>query len=206
MSVQMLSAALLGSAETSLNKLLQQDPRTLQRLAALSGKVIRLEISQPTFSLTLLPGNSGLDLFLHSESPADLTLTGKAQDFIQMASAESSNDKLFGKGISISGDTGLATAFSTILKTFSLDWENWLGDLLGDTVAHPLASFIRNQRQQFGLMQQSLTANSVEYLQEELGVLPPRAEIEGFLEDVDQLRDATERLEARISALRHKSD
>ena len=203
MSVQMLSAALLGSAETSLNQLLQQDPRTRQRLTALSGKVIRLEISQPTLTITLLPGTAGFDLLLHSESPADLTLTGKAQDFIQMASAENSSDKLFGKGISISGDTGLATEFSNLLKKFSIDWEAWLGDLLGDTLAHPLASFMRSQKHQFEQIQHSLSANSVEYLQEELGILPPRAEIDGFLEAVDQLRDATERLEARINALRH---
>lgn len=203
MSVQMLSAALLGSTETSLNQLLHQDPRTLQRLAVLSGKVIRLEISQPTLNLTLLPGPSGLDLLLHSESPADLTLSGKAQDFIQMASAESSSDKLFGKGISISGDTGLATAFSNSLKGFNIDWEAWLGDRLGDTVAHPLAHFIRNQKQQFEQIQHSLSANTVEYLQEELGILPPRAEIDSFLEGVDQLRDATERLEARINSLCH---
>ncbi|WP_417584259.1 ubiquinone anaerobic biosynthesis accessory factor UbiT [Nitrincola sp.] len=203
MSVQMLSAALLGSAETSLNQLLQQDPRTLRRLAALSGKAIRLEINQPTLTITLFPGTAGLDLFLHSEGPADLTLTGKAQDFIQMASAKNSSDKLFGKGISISGDTGLATEFSNLLKNFSIDWEAWLGDLVGDTFAQPLASFIRNQKQQASNIQHSLTANSVEYLQEELGILPPRAEIEGFLEAVDQLRDATERLEARINALRH---
>jgi ubiquinone biosynthesis protein UbiJ len=205
MSVQMLSAALLGSAETSLNKLLQQDPKTLQRLAALSGKVICLQISQPTLSLTLLPGPDGLDLLLHSESPADLTLSGQAQDFIQMASAENSSDKLFGKGISISGDTGLATAFSHTLKGFSIDWEAWLGDLIGDTFAHPLAGFIRNQKQQLERIQQSLTANSVEYLQEELRILPPRAEIDGFLEAVDQLRDATERLEARIHVLSRRS-
>ncbi|KGK41613.1 hypothetical protein LH51_13385 [Nitrincola sp. A-D6] len=141
MAVQMLSAALLGSAETSLNKLLQQDPVTLQRLAALTGKVICLQISQPTLSLTLHPGPNGLDLLLHSESPADLTLSGAAQDFIQMASSENSTDKLFGKGIKISGDTGLATTFSSILKDFSIDWEAWLGDRVGDTLAHPLAGF-----------------------------------------------------------------
>ncbi|WP_160173730.1 hypothetical protein [Nitrincola sp. A-D6] len=45
----------------------------------------------------------------------------------------------------------------------------------------------------------------MEYLQEELRILPPRAEIDGFLEAVDQLRDATERLEARINTLRHHS-
>lgn len=203
MSVQMLSAALLGSAESSLNKLLQQDPRTLQRLTELSGKVIRVEFSQPTLSLTLLPGPTGLDLLLHSECPTDLTLSGKAQDFIQMASAENSSDMLFGKGVSISGDTGLATAFSNLLKDFSIDWEAWLEDLLGDTLAHPLASFFRTQKHQFEQIQRSLSANSVEYLQEELGILPPRAEIDGFLEAVDQLRDATERLEARVYALRN---
>lgn len=202
MSVELLTAAMIGTAETSLNQLLKKDPKTLKQLEKLSGKVIRFDIRQPTLHLTLVPNAEGIDLLLHSEATTDLTLSGQASDFIQMLYSSNPDEKLFGKGIDVLGDTGLATQFSQLLRDFSIDWEAWLADIVGDTTAHPLAQFINQQRQFFSQARQSLTDNTVEYLQEELGVLPPRPEIEEFMEKVDQLRDDVERLEARINALR----
>ncbi|KDE40261.1 MAG: SCP2 domain-containing protein [Nitrincola lacisaponensis] len=205
MPVELLSATLIGTAEASLNLLLKKDPATRQRLAALSGKVIRLEMEQPRLNLTLLPGQAGLDLLLNSEAVADLTLSGKASDFMLMLQQQHAEDKLFGKGIDLQGDTGLATQFSQAIKGFKLDWEAWLADLIGDTAAHPLAHFLHQQGQYWQQAGQSLTQNTSEYLQEELRLLPPRAEIEQFIEDIEQLRDDVARLEARINALNHPS-
>ena len=47
----------------------------------------------------------------------------------------------------------------------------------------------------------SFTGSVVEYLQEEDRDLPTRVEVDEFLESVDQLRDASERLEARLARL-----
>jgi len=202
MSVELFAAAIIGTAETSLNELLKKDPKTLKQLERLSGKVIRFEIRQPTLHITLVPNSAGMDLLLHSEAIADLVLSGQASDFMQMLYSSSPDEKLFGKGIDVQGDTGLATQFSQMLRDFSIDWEAWLGDIIGDTTAHPLAQFVTQQREYFSKARKSLTDNSVEYLQEELRILPPRPEIEAFMEDIDQLRDDVERLEARINALR----
>lgn len=201
MAVELFAAALIGTAESSLNQLLQKDPKTLKQLERLSGKVIRFELRQPTLSLTLVPNAAGIDLLLRSEITADLILSGQASDFMQMLYSDSPDEKLFGKGIDVQGDTGLATQFSQILGDFSIDWEAWLADIIGDTAAHPLARCVQQQRQSFHKATQSFSANSVEYLQEELRILPPRAEIDAFMEKVDQLRDDVERLEARIQAL-----
>ncbi len=43
---------------------------------------------------------------------------------------------MFGKSISVSGDSALATRFSKILIDAALDWEAILAQLLGDLPAH----------------------------------------------------------------------
>lgn len=202
MAVQMIQTALLDGAEESLNRLLQQDSATLARLAQLEGRVIRIEISEPDCWLYLLPHNRGVDLLNHFETEPDLVLRGSSADLLQMAQSDNARDKLFGRGVEVEGDQALARAFKAALKGFTLDWEAWLGDLIGDTAAHPLAELIRTQARLLQQGGQSLTQNMTEYLQEEIRVLPPRAEIEGFIEEVGQLRDDLERLEARVNLLR----
>lgn len=198
MAADLFTAALMATAETSLNQLLQKDPKTLQQLGQLAGKVIRFDISQPSLQLTLIPSAAGLELLLQASAPADLTLQGQASDFLQLLSSESPDEKLFGKGIDVHGDTGLATQFSQLLRGFSIDWEAWLADYIGDTAAHPVATFINQQGKALRHASQSLSQNTLEYLQEEIKLLPPRVEVEVFIEQVEQLRDDVDRLEARI--------
>ena len=47
----------------------------------------------------------------------------------------------------------------------------------------------------------TLARNTAEYLTEESRDLPARVEVEEFLEDVDRLREAVDRLESRVAAL-----
>lgn len=201
MAVELFTAALIGTAEISLNQLLQKDPKTLKQLERLSGKIIRIDMRQPIICVTLVPSAEGIDLLLQSEATADLVLSGQSSDFLQMLYSSSPDEKLFGKGIDVEGDTGLATQFSQLLKDFSIDWEAWLGDMIGDTAAQPISQFIHQQRQALTKASHSLQANGIEYIQEELRILPPRPEVEELMESIDQLRDDAERLEARVQAL-----
>ncbi|WP_151705188.1 ubiquinone biosynthesis accessory factor UbiJ [Nitrincola alkalilacustris] len=201
MAVQMIQTALLDTAEQSLNLLLRQDHQTLARLDRLSGRVIRIEITEPEQWFYLLPHGKGLDLLSHFETEPDLILRGTCASLLQMAQSENSRDLLFGKGVEVEGDQALASEFKKALAGFAIDWEEWLGDLLGDTLAHPLAELFRAQKQFLQQSGQSLTLNMTEYLQEEARVLPPRAEIEGFIEEVGETREAVDRLEARINRL-----
>ena len=49
-----------------------------------------------------------------------------------------------------------------------------------------------------------VSANSTEYLQHELGALPPSHVVERFLHDVDILREDADRLAVRVERLRQR--
>jgi len=195
----MLSASLLGLAEQSLNRILQQDPVTLNRLGELAGKVIAVHSTQPDFNLFLLPHSDGIDLLAHYDGEADVTLSGSAPLLARLPIA--GNEVLFGGGVELRGNSALAHRLQAILADTRIEWEAWLGNLLGDAAGHEVA---RGLRALFGYSRNSAASvlqSTQEYLQEEARVLPTRVEIEMFMDEVDQLRERAERLEARIRQL-----
>ena len=195
----MASAALLTLVEEGLNRVLSQDPVTLKRLDSLSGRTIGIHCTAPEFRLCLLPHGQGIDLLQHSATLPDVTLHGSAVDLIRLPTA--GNAVLFGQGIQIEGNSALAHSLQTILADSRIDWEAWLGDLIGDTAAHPLAQLLRGTGRQLEYTGSSLLHSLEEYLHEEARLLPTRIEIEQAGEEIDTLRTATDRLEARLGLL-----
>ncbi|WP_051559926.1 ubiquinone biosynthesis accessory factor UbiJ [Marinobacterium jannaschii] len=204
--LSMLNATLLTLAEQGCNQLLQQDQATLNQLQSLQGKVIAIEIDNPVFHLCLIPHNEGLQIQQDYAGDADVTLSGSPADFLRLLSSPDKADAMFGKGIQIRGDSALATRFQNILSSAHIDWEEKLGDLIGDLPAHQLAELLRWKGSSYKQAASSLMMNFEEYLKEESGLIPARPEVEGFLEQVDQLRDGADRLEARIGLLQQKLD
>ncbi|WP_020681996.1 ubiquinone biosynthesis accessory factor UbiJ [Marinobacterium rhizophilum] len=202
MPVNMFNATLMTLLEQSLNRLLSRDPVTLRALGRLDGRVIALEISSPVpMKLFLIPNNEGLQLQQHYGDEPDASIAGSASALLRLVSSEDKAAALFGKGVTISGDSVLANRLQAILADSDIDWEGLLADQIGDLAAHQAANFVRQQRSYWRQTGSSLSHNLGEYLQEEALLLPPRAELEGFMADVDTLRQRSDRLEARLQRL-----
>ena len=201
----MIGATLLTLAETSLNRVLAQNPRTLQQLEALAGCEVAIHCTAPEFNLYLLPHGKGIDLLGQSATEPDVRLTGSALNLMRLPSA--GNAVLFGQGVDIEGNSALAHRLQQILAESRIDWEAWLGNLIGDTAAHPLAQLLRGTGAQLQHTGSSLMHSLDEYLHEEARLLPTRVEVEIARDAIESLRAATDRLDARISRLeRQRSD
>lgn len=202
MTTGMINATLLTLAEESLNTLLARDPVTLARLGELAGREIRVESTQPGWHLYLLPHNQGIDLLAESAGEPDACVHGSALNLMRLPQA--GNQVLFGHGVTIEGDSGLVHRLQQILADSQIDWEAWLADLIGDTLAHPLANLLRSAGQQLRYSSNSLIHSLEEYLHEEARLLPTQVEIDIWQEGVEELREATDRLEARIARLENR--
>ena len=197
----MINATLLTLAETSLNKLLRLSPDTVDQLSQLNSKVIAIQLTSPAATLSLQPSGEGIQIDQFERDDADVTLSGSGSDFFRLLTAADSSDAMFGKSITVSGDSGLATRFSKILIDAALDWEAILAQLLGDLPAHEVARYLRWKAQLYLNTGNSLMLNLEEYLKEELRILPSAPEVSQFSSEVDQIRQDTERLSARIARL-----
>jgi ubiquinone biosynthesis protein UbiJ len=195
--------AALGALETALNAALALDPDTLRRLADLDGKVIALELQQPSFTLYLAPHAKGLRLMAYFDGAADTTLTGTPAGFLKLARSTPGSG-LFTGEVSIRGDVELGRRFQHIFNTLDFDWEEHLAHLTGDVIAHQTGNLLRGFGAWVQQAGESLRRSSGDYLKEESGILPTRPEVEAFARAVEALRSDADRLEARIKHLRRR--
>jgi len=195
----------LEGLEQSLNRLLALDPEARQRLAGLHGRVIRIDLLGTGIRLNFVPGHDGrLQIVGGSEVVPDCTLSGSPIDLLRASNHTSGHAQLFAGRVQIDGDTSIAQRFSEALARIDIDWEEQLTKLTGDIAAHEIARAARALGRKGGRLGQSARDNLSEYLTEEARLLPHRFEVEDFLEDVDSVRDAVDRIAARIALLEQR--
>jgi ubiquinone biosynthesis protein UbiJ len=201
-----VSAALTATVEALLNQAILLDPETPARLAPMHGKVIRLDLLGLGASLYLIPNPSGIQVLNAFEGEADCTLRASPFDLMRMRGTKESADQLFKGSVAIEGDNALAQAFGALLADLDIDWEEQLSRVTGDIAAHEIGKRVRSAISWGRSVNRTTEQNLQEYLQEELRLLPARAEVTVFLDEVDRLRDDAERLEARLQRLRQRLD
>ena len=79
--------------------------------------------------------------------------------------------------------------------------EDALAEYLGQSVGHNIAELIRYKAVQAKRTGERMPDYVHDVLTEELRALPSRFELEDFYDEVDELREGYERLEARVNAL-----
>ncbi|KHD11564.2 hypothetical protein PN36_02395 [Candidatus Thiomargarita nelsonii] len=182
--------------ETLLNQALRWNPsNSLQKL---SGKIIRIESSG--IDLTLFPDNQGIIVLSHYDGDVDVCISGAPFTLLRLLlqdEATLSNTP----DVTITGKMSIAQHLFQLMKELDIDWEEQLAQRLGDMPAHKLATLFRQGKNYTNTRLDSLQHNISEYLQEETRHLPPRPEMEIFLNAVDTLRDDLERLEQRVRRL-----
>lgn len=199
-----LSALAVDGLERALNAYLALDPEAGSALARLQGRVIAVHLLVPDLTLYLVPAADGLQILRHIEGEPDCTLTGTPLALARLGTAREKADELFTGGVRVSGDTELGQRFGEVLGALDIDWEEQLSRLAGDVLAHQIGRGVRGLTRWAGATGRTLVQDLGEYLQEEARLVPARLEAEAFLQDVDDLRDDVERLEARVARLERR--
>lgn len=204
----MLWHGVLEFAQVTINGLIAQDVGAQAQLQQLQGKVLRIRCTEPAFSCLVWPSVQGLSLEKEcwDESiPAldvDAEICGTSAQFRRFMLAGVEQERLLFQGqLQLSGDTQLVQRLQTILKTIDLDWSRLLESSLGTVptalLLAPLKALQTWRQQALGTSQ----ADWQEYLQYELSVLPSRHELHYYCNNINGLRQSTERLEARVQRL-----
>ncbi|KAA6187427.1 sterol-binding protein [Thiohalocapsa marina] len=196
-----LPDAALAAVQTAVNAVLGLDPEGAARLAAIQGRVLRLELAGFGTRVCVVPGKATLMLYGNYQAEPDCTVRGSAAALLGMALAEHREDSVFSGDVEISGDNALAQTLGEILQGLDIDWQELLSKAVGDVVAEGIARQARDADRWARRSADTLTRNLGEWLQEEARMLPARDELQGFLDAVDTLRDDTERLAARVDRL-----
>ncbi len=202
-----LPAAALAALETAINGALALDPLTPPRLAELAGRVIAVQVTDLDLTLYLVCGPLGMELLGTYEGEPDATIRGSSLALLGQGIGDPDQGAAVMRGeVELLGDTRLAQRMQRILREMEIDWEGHLARLTGDLVAHQVGRLARAGFGWLGDTRRSLEADLREYLEEELRLLPAAAEMEQFLEEVDETRAWADRLEARLRLLEQRPE
>jgi ubiquinone biosynthesis accessory factor UbiJ len=185
--------------ETALNHALSLDPDTQGKLATLDGRSVQLHLRGVDVALAITVENSHLKVGPAPES-SDLRVAATPGSLLSMLFRRQNESLAPGK-VEIAGDAELARRLEKLASGFAPDFEEAFARTFGDVIGVPLAKAVREGLSHARETSSHLTQDAAAWLRDETRMAVAPGEVEGFLDDVDTLRERTERLEARLARL-----
>ncbi|KPE36297.1 ubiquinone biosynthesis accessory factor UbiJ [Pseudomonas aeruginosa] len=201
----LLIQAVLAAAETGINRVLRLDGTALPRLRRLSAKVIEVDCLSPPLRVFILPAGDGLHFAAQHEAEVDCTLRAPAGNLLHLALARDKTRVLHSPEVSMDGDSAALLELAGILQSLELDWEYELSRWLGPLATQVLGSGLRDASRWSAQSLHSLRLNLADYLAEESRTLVGQHEAEARFAELDQLKPALDRLDARVGRLSQKT-
>ncbi len=185
----------LAVLEIALNRLLALDPKTLERLAALDGRVIQLQVPALGLQFTFAPHRGGLQCLSTAPEAVDARISGRLADLLRAQAGGGL------EGLQIEGDRHLASAFASALREARIDWPELLAPWLGDVATQRGVQALESLTGALREGADSLLRSGAEFLQYERPMLVSAAEWDSFRAEVADLYEAVSALERRIALL-----
>ena len=196
-----LPNAIATLLESSINRYLALDPSVQASIDALEDKSITLELKEFPFPFCFRIENKRLKVLSELEVPTDVSLSTSIPALLQMTLTTEGDESVLGSEIDMSGNMDVGRDFRNIFKNVDIDWEEILSKYTGDIIAHKLGNGYRQFSRWLGNTNQTIQKDIAEYLQEESRQLPSTFEITDYINAVDNVRLAVERVEARLKIL-----
>lgn len=198
-----LPGVLAGLLEAAVNRLLATDQNSAARLERLDGRLVELQIEGFGIDLFFAFTRHRVQVGLEAGREPDTVISGTPPALFAMAlPEEDSGWSRPGSRVRIAGDATLARDLERLFSRLDPDWEAelsiWFGEVLGPQIASGGKAALEQLRESAVTFREW----TGDYLQQADGPLAQAPQIREFSAAVDALRDATDRLEARLRILR----
>jgi len=194
-----IGSIIINLINKAMNKSLSYDMVSVKKLDSFNHSVIKVELVSTPFEFYIKVVDRQVLLSKNHSGEVSTTIKGSPLALFSMNAEE----PIVGiKNVEIYGDANTGQFFAKWMKNINFDWEEAWCDLLGDSMG-VRASNIAKGLLDFGKrFKDSMVNNASEYLVEESRDLIAPSEMEDFLDDVDDLKADTARLEQQIMALK----
>lgn len=183
-----------------IDRQVEGSPRARQLLEQLEGRRMRIHARFSPWRITLHASSGRLLLRRDDPTTADVELSGTPLGLLALLREEPAAVIRRGDA-TLAGDGETGARYQELAALLRPDLEAGLARVIGDIPAYGVGSLLRRALD-YGRASATTQAQNVgEYLAHEKRVLVPRAEARQFLEQVDGLRERTDRLAARVKRL-----
>lgn len=196
-----LPAALAAMLETGINAVLALDENSAVRLQRLEGRLLELELKGIGINLFITASDDRFRISTEHDGEVDTRISGTPGALFALGVPEWGNAR---SDVEISGNANLARDLEALFSKMEPDWGEPLSQVFGDVIGHQIATAFK-QGADWARDAATATATSMaDFLRDESGMIVDRNSLDEFLDGVDQLRDAADRLEARLRRLREE--
>jgi len=139
----------------ALNRALEYDPQTQQKLSGLAGKSLLIASTAPRFTASLLFTDRQIIILPSDECAAPSMLSGTTPALIRLLMAGDS-DAAEQCQVELNDDDELIPTLLTLSREIDIDWEALLAEHTGDVAAHLFGETLRKAQH----FQQDISARS----------------------------------------------
>ena len=188
--------------ELALDRIVALDPATRDALLALEGRELAVAVQAPPLALRVKVHGGRLAVGPDRDArEADLSVRTTLGAILGQLLPGRDGALPVGQ-VRISGDAELARRLQQIVQRYEPDIEEAFARVFGDVLGVQIARALERGLGWTRDSARSVLQDTAEYLGEESRDLVPRAELAQFLDEVDELRDAVERLERKVGRVR----
>ena len=191
-----------GAACRGINHVLSSEPWATGELTRHAGKTILLKLPVGDLCFEITP--AGLLAVSEASDTSSLVLEVSARALSELTGSTGSLREQAFKAVKITGDADLAQLLGRLVGQVRWEYEEDLARLVGDATAN----FAVRQGKKFVSASKSaasdLLSNVVEYVSEERKVLLNQRDFMAHKNELNELRDAVDRMEKRIQILVQK--
>ena len=178
-----------------INRLLRANTWALERLRAHAGKTALLSCPPGELRVTVL--ESGELAPAEAAAQPHVTIVTTPGVLLRLAA----RDETAWQAVQVTGDVDFAAAIDHVRANIAWDYEEDLSRVFGDIAAHRMAGAVRELDRWGRSAALNLAQAFAEYATHEQPMIASAQAVDAFARDVDEVRDAVERLEKRIALL-----
>ncbi|GMM89605.1 SCP2 domain-containing protein [Vibrio fortis] len=190
--------------ETSLNTLVNDDPDLVRRLSRLKGQIIQVNLKELNKTLTFVFSQQ-IDVLADYEGQPDCYLSLNLSVLPELREQSNITKLIKQDKLILEGDIQLAQKFAQLMTDCKPDLEEWLSRVTGDVVAHTLVQGVKNVGGFVASQANKHQNHFAQVLTEEWKIAPAPLEVAHFCDQVDDVKSAAARLEAKLNALLEKA-
>ena len=206
------TAPWLASAEAMLNRNIDASSQAAELARRLNSTSLQIEVEGiisvrailQNGRLALLAGEDAAGVGIAARGiagPADAVISGSARALVALAVGARPTAASRFAAATIRGDAEIANLYHQLFIAARPDPEEELSRWIGDAPARAVSRLAGGAIAWARRTHRVIGENIAEYLKEESRDLVARPEVEEFLHGVDQVREAADRVEARLQAL-----
>src|ERR1700693_2921234 len=196
------TAAWLASAEALLNRCIDSSAQAAAVARRLQGTSLQIDIEGMT-RIRASAHHGRLALVAGDDSAADAAISGSLPALLQLFKGGAGRGSAT-PAAQIRGDAEIANRYRELFVLARPDPEEELSRWIGDLPARRVSLFAQRALNLVQRARRTAGENIAEYLQEEGRDLVNRTELDEFLRGVDEVRETTDRIEARPGHLERR--